>query len=60
MLMHAGFAFGTFALQPEGLSGLLRLVHSLGVSAVLWLVVAAVAGAGRGQFGRQPLRAQVA
>jgi hypothetical protein len=56
MLMHAGFAFGTFALQPDGLSGLALLVHAVLVSALLWLVVAAVAVARRGQLGRQPLR----
>ncbi len=60
MLMHAGFAFGTFALQPDGLSGLALLVHSLAVTAVLWFVVAAVAVARRGQFARQPFRTQVA
>lgn len=60
MLMHAGFAFGTFALQPGGLSGLALLIHPVLVSALLWLVVAAVARARRAQFSRQPLMTQAA
>jgi membrane protease YdiL (CAAX protease family) len=58
IVMHAGFAFGTFALQPNGVSGVALLVHAVLVSALLWLVVATVAR--RGQFERQALRTQVA
>ncbi len=60
MLMHASFAFGTFALQPYGVSGLPLLVHSLGVSALLWAVVAIVALAQGGHLARQPLRSRAA
>jgi hypothetical protein len=50
MLMHAAFAFGTFALQPDGVAGVPLLVHGVLVSALLWLVVTAVAVGTRGQF----------
>jgi membrane protease YdiL (CAAX protease family) len=60
MLMHAAFAFGTFALQPDGVSGVPLLVHGVLVSALLWLVVTAVAVGTRGQFIQRRLQTATA
>ena len=46
-------------LTPLALSGVALLTWLLVLAAVLWVVVAAVAVANRGQFTRHPLRPQV-
>jgi membrane protease YdiL (CAAX protease family) len=60
MLMHVGFAFSTFVLQPPGLSGMAFLIYSVGVAVMLWVVVAAVALGNRKQPAPRPLRIEVA
>jgi membrane protease YdiL (CAAX protease family) len=53
MLMHAGLtASTTFILVPLA-TGMARVTYYLGLGAVLWVVVAAVVVANRGQLSRQ-------
>ena len=49
MLMHASFTASLLILNPVGLSGTRLVVYSFSLAAAVWLVVAAVAVAGRQQ-----------
>jgi membrane protease YdiL (CAAX protease family) len=60
MLMHASLAATTLILPPPVVSGAPLLVQLLAWAAALWVVVAAVAVANRGQLSPRPLRPQVA
>ena len=55
MLMHASLSASTLILQPP-LTGAPFLTWNLALTAILWVVVAAVALANGGQVSRQPLR----
>ena len=59
MLMHASLSASTLILQPLA-TGATDLTWNLGLAAVLWVVVAAVAVAQGGHLSRQPLRRQMA
>ncbi len=54
MLMHASLSASTLILQPPATGA--SLTWNLVLAAALWVVVAAVAVANRGQLSRQPLR----
>jgi len=54
MLMHVSLTAGNVILVPSA-TGAPLVIWSLVVAAALWVVVAAVAVAGRGQLSRQPL-----
>lgn len=54
MLMHASLSASTLILQPLA-TGAPYLTWNLVLAAVLWIVVAAVAVANRGQISHQPL-----
>jgi membrane protease YdiL (CAAX protease family) len=60
ILMHASLAASQFILFPMTLAGVALLTSILVWAAALWLVVAAVAVASRGQLTRQTLRRRVA
>ena len=60
MLMHAVLTSGMIILTPTALSGVPVLTWLVVLAAVLWGVVAAVAGANRGHLSRQPLRRRMA
>jgi len=55
MLMHASLSASMLILQNLALAGAAALTYVLVLAAVLWVVVAAVAVANRGQLSRQPL-----
>jgi CAAX protease family protein len=59
MLMHASLSASTLILQPP-LTGTPFLTWNLALTAILWVVVAAVASANGGQVLRQPLRRRAA
>jgi membrane protease YdiL (CAAX protease family) len=59
MLMHASLSASTLILQPS-LTGAPFLTWNLALTAILWVVVAAVALANGGQVLRQPLRRRAA
>jgi len=59
MLMHASLSASTLILQPP-LTGVLFLTWNLTLTAILWVVVAAVALGNGGQVSRQPLRRRAA
>ena len=59
MLMHASLSASTLILQPP-LTGAPFLTWNLALTAILWVVVAAVASANGGQVLRQPLRRRAA
>jgi membrane protease YdiL (CAAX protease family) len=57
MLMHASLTGGlAMILMPLAISGVPNLIWYLVLTAALWVVVAAVAVANRGQLSLQPLR----
>jgi hypothetical protein len=57
MLMHASLTGGlAMILMPLAISGVPNLIWYLVLTASLWVVVAAVAAANRGQLSQQPLR----
>jgi uncharacterized protein len=64
ILMHASYTAGQFILNPlvgpGALSGAYLLAYGFVSSAALWLVVAVLAVATRGNFTREPLRRRVA
>ena len=60
MLMHATLVATQLILMPEALTGADLLTHIGVLPAVMWLLLAAVALANRGQFSRPPLRSSVA
>ncbi|MGE5553733.1 MAG: CPBP family intramembrane glutamic endopeptidase [Betaproteobacteria bacterium] len=60
MLMHASLTASTLILAPLAISGVPLLIYGFVSAAVMWVIVAAVAVANRGQLSRQPLRRQVA
>lgn len=53
MLMHASLSASMLILQPQAMSGVRVLTYVLVFGAALWVVVAAVAVANRGQFSWQ-------
>jgi membrane protease YdiL (CAAX protease family) len=55
MLMHASLSASTLILQPLA-TGVPVMVWNLAIAAVLWIVVAAVAVAGRSEVARPTLR----
>jgi hypothetical protein len=59
MLMHASLSASTLILQPLA-TGVPYLTWNLVLATALWVVVAAVAVAIRGQISRPPLQTQVA
>ena len=59
MLMHASLSASTLILQPP-LTGAPVLTWNLALTAILWVVVAAVALTNGGQVLRQPLRGRAA
>jgi hypothetical protein len=60
MLMHASLAAFTFILFPPS-AVMANLISGYAYTALLWVVVAAVAVANRGHLSRQPpLRRRVA
>jgi uncharacterized protein len=61
MLMHAGLsAFTVILAAPMALALVPGLTYDLVLAAALWLVVAVLAVATRGNFTREPLRRRVA
>jgi len=50
MLMHASLTTTTIIVEPPGISGATLLVYSLVPAAAMWLIVAAVAVATRGEL----------
>jgi hypothetical protein len=58
MLMHAILSASTIILQPQSTAG--NLTWNLALAAALWIVVAAVVVANRGQLSRQSLRIRAA
>ena len=59
MLMHASLSASTLILQPP-LTGAPFLTWNLTLTAILWLVVVAVALTNGGKVSRQPLRSRAA
>ena len=59
MLMHASLSASTLILQPP-LTGAPFLTWNLALTAILWVVVAAVALGNYEQVSRQPLRRRAA
>ena len=59
MLMHASLSASTLILQPP-LTGAPFLTWNLTLTAILWVVVAAVALGNGGQVWQQPLRRRAA
>jgi membrane protease YdiL (CAAX protease family) len=55
MLMHAPLAAGQFILLPPAISGVPVVTYDLVFATALWVIVAAVAVAKRGQFSRKPI-----
>jgi len=60
MLMHAVLTSGMLILTPTALSGVPLLTWLVVLAAVLWVFVAAVAVANRGQLTRHAFRRRVA
>ena len=60
MLMHASLTASVLILGPLAISGVPLLAYDLVLAAALWIVVAALAVANRGQLSRQPLRKRAA
>ena len=60
MLMHASLSTNTVFIFTPAATGVSFLAYTWALAAVLWVVVAAVAVASRGQLSRQPLRRRVA
>jgi len=59
-LMHVALTASNVILGPLVTPGVTGPIWSLVIAAALWVVVAAVAAADRGQFSRQPLQKQAA
>lgn len=59
VLMHVSLVAAQFTLFPAALAGMMALTAILTWAVVLWLIVAAVALANRGQIARQPRYQQV-
>ncbi len=59
MLMHTSLTASTQILMPAAI-GMPGFIYSLILAVVLWVVVAAVAMAGRGQIRRHPFQGQMA
>ena len=57
MLMHASLTASNVILAPQVIEGLTGFTWSLVLAVALWVVVAAVAVANRGQLSREPLPA---
>jgi len=55
MLMHMSLTASTLILGPLAISGVSLLTYDLVLAAALWVVVAVIAVANRGQLSRQPL-----
>ncbi len=55
MLMHASLTASARIITPMGIAGVPLLLFDLVWAATVWIVVAAVAVANRGQLSRQPL-----
>jgi membrane protease YdiL (CAAX protease family) len=53
MLMHASLTASTMILEPPGIPGVSLLVYDVVSAAAMWIVVAAVVVARRGQFSRR-------
>ena len=60
ILMHWSLAASTFTILLPPAIGVPLIIYYLVLAAALWVVVAAVAMANRGQLSRQPLRRQAA
>jgi CAAX protease family protein len=60
MLMHASWSAGTFILGSVAIAGVAFLTYTFAGAAALWVVVAVVAAASRGQFSRLALPRGVA
>ncbi len=60
MLMHLSITASLLILNPLAISGAALLTYSFALAAAVWVVVAAVAMAKRGQLSREPLRRQAA
>ena len=60
MLMHVSLTATTLILQPLDVAGMRALTYNLVLTAVLWLLIAAVAMANGRQLSRPPLRPRVA
>ena len=53
MLMHAGYAFSTFVLQPQDMAQVPLLIFCVTTTAVMWLAVAAIAAANGGHLAQR-------
>jgi uncharacterized protein len=60
MLMHASYSASRMILNPVAIAGVALATYDLVSAAALWVVVAGLAVAFRGQLTRQPLRTRVA
>jgi membrane protease YdiL (CAAX protease family) len=60
MLMHASYSASRMILNPVAIAGMALATYDLVSAAVLWVVVAGLALAFRGQLTRQPLRRRIA
>lgn len=60
ILMHTSLVVCILSLAPPAITGVPLVIYDLAVTAALWLVVAAIAVANRGQFTRQPLQRRLA
>ena len=54
MLMHVPIVVGVFVLVPQTMPAMAVVTFDLVFGTTLWVVVAAVAVANRGQLSRQP------
>jgi membrane protease YdiL (CAAX protease family) len=59
ILMHASYIFSTLWVLAPPTTGGSFLTYSWAFATSLWIVVAAVAAANRGQLSHQPLQGQV-
>jgi hypothetical protein len=55
MLMHVILTASILILGPTAVSGVYILIYDLALAAAMWVIVAAVALANRGQLSRQQL-----
>lgn len=57
-LLLSGIAGGVIGgiIEPLAISGVPLLIYGFVSAAVMWVIVAAVTGANRGQLSRQPVR----
>ena len=55
MLMHVPIVVGVFVLVPQTMPAMAVVTFDLVFGTALWVVVAAVAVANRGQLSRQPV-----